>query len=51
MEPLNIVIWTDCRGLGISHFLKEKTPCNIYKYEVHELGRFNESPPGYSYEK
>jgi hypothetical protein len=51
MQSLNVVLWRDCRGGGIEYFLKQKISCKVYKYEVHELGRFNESPPGYLTEK
>jgi len=51
MQSLNVVLWLDCRGRGIEYFLNKKISCNFYKYEIHELGGFNETPPGYLTEK
>jgi len=51
MTKLNVVLWTDCRGEGIRYFLNQKIDCIFYKYEVHELGGFNNTPPDYLIEK
>lgn len=39
---LNIVFWMDCRSIGLIYYLKNKIDFNLFRYEIHIIGGFNE---------